>query len=387
MRLIEANIEQITKFNLLMNEIKKLIPKINEAVKLFYVKDEVKKELEKIKSDFEYKLKRNPNYSDEYFSKIETEIDRVNRLLDDIANKRSSAVNEVKQPTNYQQRLDNGENTDKVFEDFYNTELKNVDVHDIKAAIIEECLSLGFNEATNPFITFLKNYVSKNKINKQNYYNLHNMYIDGVVTDEMLKNRDILHLLYNASFYGLPNKEQEYILNLYDKLSDEYDLKRLKLKSEIKDLYNFDNQQDIITFLNDIFAANSTLEYGEKASGDLSRGIARAERIQNLIDFISENSVNDNKKVKQPVSIQNMIKNLGITHNNYKDIMLAILFDIHPNIKDTNEQTTLYNLPNSINNYFGIIDVMNDLDSYDINENNYKDILKGIYNYFNNANK
>ena len=81
MRIIEASREQIIKFNLLMGEIKKLIPEIDEVIKLVYVKDEVKKELEEIKADFEYKLRRKPSYANEYFNKIETKIDKANTLL------------------------------------------------------------------------------------------------------------------------------------------------------------------------------------------------------------------------------------------------------------------------------------------------------------------
>lgn len=98
----------------------------------------------------------------------------------------------------------------------------------------------GFDDATNPFLEFLENYLQNNSLSEDNFIELNNMWSNGIISDNMLKEKDLSkNILLNSDLYN--KQDKQFIVQAFSYLSDKknidknIDLQRLLNKAELED--------------------------------------------------------------------------------------------------------------------------------------------------------
>lgn len=169
---------------------------------------------------------------------------------------------------------------------------KNIDLEKLKALrtfLYTEFLYLGFNEETNPFITYLKNVLPTISIPAPIYEVIHNLYVKDVISANDLKfnssNEKLIAALKSPLLYRLDAKKAENYL------------KSLGKKSKLTQ-----NQTPVIT--------RSTLEEYDINVTNYKDLMAGINYIINRDNKEQYNKVVDSYKLPQPNDA--LIANLGI---------------------------------------------------------------------------
>ena len=189
-------------------------------------------------------------------STLATTVNKIDQTLSSLLGKQSAGTNLATdwmgQLEQAAQRPDSDEALSKVWDSYFTAEWgENKDA--VKALgyyFQQELLRLGFNSATNPFITYVKNLMA-NKIFPEvsQYSAIHNAYIYKYITNADLRGASEKHgnLSVNRSYSLVINK------NLFTKDANTI-LKYLSLQAEVLDKYDSNKPPFSNEALNDTYA-------------------------------------------------------------------------------------------------------------------------------------
>lgn len=248
----------------------------------------------------------------------------------------TAEVKKLIEQKQYKQALDKCSSVaeeDEVFDDYFITELKALPqdrLVEISDTFKEELKSLGFDESTNPFITFVKRYLVQNKLDKYKYNVLHNAYIDGTIKKTDLNGKSIdgwNHIIFNPSLYEQTDKDIIYILKVDEWIKEnEYSVKNLVTNKRVIEEYKKFNpyKEMSLKFKNDLLYEGNTTIAGDTSSGDKVEfkfrtggqpggKVNKATDIQKALDWCqaaetSTDYVNPDKKDRDVIDVKADVK-------------------------------------------------------------------------------
>lgn len=186
---------------------------------------------------------------------------------------------------------------DEVFNAYFNNELKLIPkprLDKIAETFKEELVALGFDETSNPFISFIKHikqYLAKYYMDLYQYNIIHNLFIKGVLDKNDLngKSKDGWnHVIFNPTLYKQSNQDIEYIIKIDDWIkNNKYSLQSKITRDKIinKPEYNsFKDETGIYNFRNDIIYKPGKVNTG-KFGGKPGNEVNLAQDIKTALEY------------------------------------------------------------------------------------------------------
>ena len=139
---------------------------------------------------------------------------------------------------------------DEIWDDYYETEwgADEEKVKDLGIAFVKELSSLGYTEATNPFITYIK-YAFKHGFNltARTYPALHNAYVNGYITNQDLRKtsesaKSDDNLIYCKDLFN------DAPMDIYEKLNIQRQIPKAypTRVQALRNIYEDDNMLDLV---------------------------------------------------------------------------------------------------------------------------------------------
>ena len=156
--------------------------------------------------------------------------------------------------------------------------------------IIKILSELGIDEKNNPFFNFFKNYEG-NSLNNDQLTTVNNAYAGNIIDFQDVNGTGHAktdHIIFNPTLYEYPGEEQDELVNIYEKLSDENYMKNFNVRNVWRDYGNPANKNE---------PGKYYFEQWEKLKNMTSR-----KDIRNLIMF------QDGDPKKQVLSLDDIMK-------------------------------------------------------------------------------
>ena len=191
---------------------------------------------------------------------------------------------------------------DEVFNAYFNNELELIPkprLEKIGETFKEELVALGFDETSNPFISFIKQYLAKYDMDLYQYNIIHNLFIKDVLDKNDLngKSKDGWnHVIFNPTLYKQSNQDIEYIIKIDDWIrNNKYSLQSKITRDKIinKPEYNsFKDETGIYNFRNDIIYKPGEINTG-KFGGKPGNEINLAQDIKTALEYCEAPATSD----------------------------------------------------------------------------------------------
>jgi len=203
------------------------------------------------------------------------------------------------------------EEVDKVWDDYYKIEWPKDEknIRNLGEAFRVELQYKGFDEETNPFITFVKTLFNKGIYPNSNAYGtIHNAYVQGEITNKVLQGNGILadhNIIFNKSLYTKsPSDILEYLEIWHNAIQSSNNNKYAN--KVIKQRYDGDQAQ----FMKDLFWGKpwTTRDQYKKADDAATEGPLRSLR-DIEVDFKSifnEEATSTHKNNTKPFNIEKL---------------------------------------------------------------------------------